>query len=73
MTPTRFISKSTSREWFDWFLVDSDTGRQLDHGGANKSHVANAEAWQALAAFERRMAEGPPTEEVEVELVAAAE
>jgi hypothetical protein len=74
MTPTRFICKSTSRrDWFDWVLVDADTGLQLDRGGANKSNVANAEACKALAAFERRMVEGPPTEEVEVELVVAAE
>ena len=54
MTLKRFGSKSTSRDWYEWLLVDLDTGRELDRGGANKSAVANNEAWHALAAFERR-------------------
>ena len=55
MTLKRFGSKSTSRDWYEWLLVDLDTGRELDRGSANESTVANNEAWHALAAFERRL------------------
>ena len=56
MTLKRFGSKSTSRDWYEWLLVDLDTGRELDRGSANESTVANNEAWNALTAFERRLA-----------------
>jgi hypothetical protein len=71
MTLKRFGSKSATRDWYEWFLVDLDSGRELDRGGANKSHVAFDEAGQAFTAFERRLVEGPPTELVEVEAIAA--
>ena len=69
MTLKRFGSK-TSRGWYEWFLVDLDTGRELDRGGARKSTVANNEAWNALAAFERRLTEEPRTELVELDAIA---
>jgi hypothetical protein len=67
MTLKRLGCKSTAREWYEWILVDWLTGRELDRGGASKRHVAYDEAEEALAAFERRLVEGPPTELVEVD------
>ncbi len=68
MTPRHFVSKSVTRPgWYDWWVEDADTGRELDRGSARKAHVALGQALRALSACERRMADGRPTELVEAE------
>ena len=70
MTLKPFISRSNSRrDWYEWWIEDEDTGRELDHGGAGNDGVASNDAARALAVRERRLLEGPPTELVEVEIV----
>jgi hypothetical protein len=68
MTLKQFVCKSTTRrDWYDWWIEDTDTGRELDRGSASKRHVAHGQARRALTACERRLEDGRPTELVEVE------
>ena len=68
MTLRHVVSKSVTRsDWYDWWIEDADTGRELDRGGASRFQVAQGQARRALSECERRMQEGQPTELAEVE------
>jgi hypothetical protein len=66
MTLKQFVRKSTTRpDWYEWWIEDTDTGRELDRGGSGKQIVAREQARRALSACEQRLGDGRPTELVE--------
>jgi hypothetical protein len=74
MTLERFVCKSKTRpDWYDWWIEDTDTGRELDRGGARTLRAADDQARRALSACEQRLGEGRPTELAEEPAEAAEE